>query len=374
MMQSPRHKVVHLTSVHNPFDSRIFYKECRSLSKAGYEVTLVAPHERSEIVDGVHIHAVPSPRNRQHRITRTVPTILHAAQSIDANLYHFHDPELIAVGAYLRAQGKCVIYDVHEDTPRQIQGKDWILPWLKRTVSAGVAMSEAVSARYFAGIVAATPKIAERFPEYKTVIVQNFPIINEFELAATTPYDERAAEIVYLGSIARSRGAREIVEALDKLPSELGVRLVLAGRSHTEGLREELELIPGWSHVNFLGWLSRPEVVAVLKRVRVGLVTLHPTVTYVDSYPIKLFEYMAAGIPVVASDFPLWRQIVDNARCGLLVDPLDPAAIAAAIQWLMEHPDEAEAMGRRGMHAVKQKYSWDFEVKNLLELYEAVLG
>ena len=82
---------------------------------------------------------------------------------------------------------------------------------------------------------------------------------------------------------------------------------------------------------------------------------------------------MAASLPVIASDFPLWRQIVDGAGCGLLVDPLDPKAIAGAIQWLLDNPHEAEAMGRRGRQAVATEYNWDRETRKLVALYNRML-
>ena len=221
--------------------------------------------------------------------------------------------------------------------------------------------------------MAATPVIARRFPKGKTVTVQNFPIVGELARGEAEPYDERPPHVAYVGGITTYRGAREMVRALGHLPGGSELRLMLAGTVHPPELAEELERLPGWSRVEFLGWQSRPQIAALLGRVRAGLVVLHPIVNYLDAYPVKLFEYMSVGIPVIASDFPLWRRIVDEAECGLLVDPLDPKAIAGAIQWLLEYPEEAEAMGRRGREAVRKKYNWDAEAKKLLAFYEDLL-
>jgi glycosyltransferase involved in cell wall biosynthesis len=373
MNPTSRAKIVHLTSVHRPFDVRIFHKECKTLAEQGYEVVLVAPHERSEVVEGVRIRAVPESKTRRERMTRTVGAVLSAALAENADLYHFHDPELIPVGIWLKMRGKRVVYDVHDDVPRQILSKSWIGPMLRSVVGGGAALAEGIGARLFDGILAVTPVIAHRFPKGKTVTVKNFPIVGELDQGETAPYRERPAEVAYVGVITRNRGAQKMVEAMEHLPQALGARLMLAGTFYPPGLEEELNRLPGWVQVEYLGWQSRPQVAALLGRVRMGAITSQPTITYVDAYPTKLFEYMSIGIPVVCSDFPLLREIVESVGCGILVNPLDPEAIASAIQWLLEHPEEAEIMGRRGQEAVRKKYNWDTEAENLLAFYEDLL-
>jgi len=110
-------------------------------------------------------------------------------------------------------------------------------------------------------------------------------------------------------------------------------------------------------------------VVEMLAEARLGLVLFHPRPNHLESQPNKLFEYMAAGLPVVASSFPLWKEIVEGTRCGLVVDPLDPHAAANAIRWLLAHPEEAEAMGARGRQAVHDRFNWRREEATLLDCY-----
>jgi glycosyltransferase involved in cell wall biosynthesis len=367
-------KVVHLTSVHPAFDTRVLYRECKALVEAGHKVVLVAPHDQEEMVGGVRLRAVPRPKGRWERFTGTVRAVYKAAVMEDADVYHFHDPELIPACLLLRfLTGSVVIYDVHEDLPLQILNKYWIPRWLRAGLAKIVQVVEKVSAWFLDGIVAATPTIAERFPQEKTESVQNFPIIDELVYSDVTVHVNSPSAVVYIGGINYIRGIREMVQAMELLPKSLPAKLILAGRFDPPELGPEIAQMPGWDQVEFLGWQSREGVGHLLSRARVGLVLLHPRPNYIQSYPVKLFEYMSAGVPVVASDFPLWRAIIGHANCGLLVDPLDPRAIAEAIQWLLEHPVEAEAMGKRGQEAVHERYNWGRESKKLLSLYQRLL-
>ncbi|MBF7081406.1 glycosyltransferase family 4 protein [Desulfallas sp. Bu1-1] len=363
-------KICILTSVHRPFDTRIFYREAKTLAGAGYETVLVAPHDRDEVVEGVRIRAVPQPGGRRARLTRTVWRVYRAAAAENADIYHFHDPELVPAGLMLKLRGKRVVYDVHEHVPRQILNKDWIPKWFRGMAAGAARVMEASAARLLDGIVAATPTIAEQFPVSKTVLVQNFPSPGELAAPRRVEYSERPPLIAYVGVIGVIRAIREMVEAVALLPETINARLVLAGNFNPPGLENELRDVPGWEKVEFWGWQSRAQVAEILGRVRVGLVMGYPTPNNLNGYPNKLFEYMSAGLPVIASDFPLWRSIIEDAGCGVVVDPLDPRSIARAMQWLLENPGEAEAMGKRGQEAVSAKYNWDAEARKLLQFYE----
>ena len=373
MTTRSRPKVVHLTSAHQALDTRIFVKECRTLAAAGYDVVLVCPDAPDSSRDGVRFAAVGKGiagkgKTRLARMTLGTWRVLMQALRENADVYHFHDPELIPAGLLLRLAGKRVVYDVHEDLPRQVESKDWIPRRIRPLVARGAALLETIAERAFAAIVAATPTIGERFSPAKTVVVKNFPLLSEFDAPATA-YEDRPMHVVYVGSISFVRGAAHAVRAVDALPRDLAATLVLAGKLDDDAYVHELRALPGWGRVSFLGWQNRDGVRCVLDRARVGLVTLHPVANYIEAYPVKLFEYMIAGLPVVASRFPLWERIVKDAGCGLLVDPLDPQEIAAAIAYLLRNPDEAQRMGERGRQAALAQYRWDHEAAKLVELY-----
>ncbi len=364
--------VVHLTSVHPDFDIRIFHKECKTLSQAGYRVVLIVQHDKDEEIDGLRIRRLANPKNRLDRMIRMLWQAYKAAIEEDAQIYHFHDPELIPVGLILKLHGKRVIYDVHEDYSQALLSREWIPPLLRPIISIVVSFEEWVGMKWFDGIVAATPNIASRFRSLKTVTIQNFPFLNGSRINPSIPYDQREKVIAYVGVISEPRGAKEMIQAIALLPAHLEVQLKLAGIFVPSNLEDEVKTFSGWDRVDFIGWQFYKDIMTMLGRARIGLVIFHPSPNHIKSQPNKLFEYMSAGIPVVASDFPLWRQIIEEAGCGLLVDPLDTRAIAKAIRWLLEHPEEAEAMGKRGHEAVRNRYNWDQEADKLLAFYQKI--
>jgi len=367
-------RIVHLTTVHPPFDTRIFHKEAKTLAKAGYDVALVAQHDRDQVVDGVRIIALPKPKNRFMRIFGLTWRTFRLAVNDHADIYHFHDPELLPVGVLLKlfTKGK-VIYDVHEDVPAQILTKHWIPAILRRPIAWLFERWEKLAAWFFDAVVVATEGIAERFSKHNPIVIHNYPNLEMLPptLRSTTTEDERV--LIYVGGISRLRGAVEMVDALACLPHIDNLRLDLIGRFEPASLEAELQRVQGYQHVRFLGWLQSEKVYEHLSQADIGLVCLHPEPRYLIALPVKLFEYMAAGLPVIASNFPLWKEIVEGNECGIMVDPLNPKEIARAIEYLINHPDEAHRRGENGRRAVLEKYNWETEGQKLLALYEELL-
>ena len=366
-----RARVAQLSSVHPPFDSRIFVKISRSLARAGYEVDLVVQHDRAEVRDGVRIVPISFSRTRTERLIVGGIRVFAKALRSRARIVHFHDPELIPTAFLLKAFGFRVIYDVHEDVPRQVMDKYWIAPWLRSAISKAVSGIERVAGGMFDRIVAATPAIAARFPPSKTIIVRNFPSLDEFDGLDPADYDSRPHSVAYIGGINFPRGALQMVQAIAAVDVP-GAELHLAGPIAPTSVLDRLEKESGWSRTRWHGVLDRSGVKHLLNTARVGLVLLHPTAAFLPSLPVKLFEYMAAGIPIIASDFPDWRPLVADTGAGLLVDPLNVTAIAEAIEWLLANPGEARNMGERGRKAVLTHYNWRSEEAKLLAAYEGI--
>ena len=377
VMGGRKNGVIAFSTVHSRGDTRIRVKETASLAEGlGAGIGLYVQDGKGPECDEVSGVAVVDtgapPGGRARRMVLGAWRMYRAVRAARPEVAHFHDPELIPVGLALKLSGIKVVYDVHEDVPRQILGKHWISPWLRRPVSWATEAFEWLAGRAFDGVVAATPTIARRFPDHKTATVQNFPILAELVAPDPVPYAQRPPHFAYVGGITGIRGSREMVEAIRQV-TEPECRLQLAGGFSPAAYGNELAALPGWERVAFHGWASRPEVASILGNVRAGLVLFHPAPNHLDAQPNKMFEYMAAGLPIIASDFPLWREIVDGAGCGLLVDPQDSAAIAEAMEWLLANPEEAEAMGQRGREAVERQYNWAPEAEKLLALYERLL-
>ncbi|MBM78681.1 MAG: glycosyl transferase [Crocinitomicaceae bacterium] len=358
-------KVCHITTVHKANDVRIFHKQCRSLQKHGFFVNLIAPNVKNQEIEGVKIIGLkPIKENRFYRIFKLSKTAYKLAIETNADIYHFHDPELLRIGLKLRKKGKKVIYDAHEDLPRQILTKHWINPILRKATAFLIEKYENYAATKMSAIIGATSHISNRFSSVNalSININNYPIISEFENSLI--FNENNY-IVYSGGISKERGIVEIINAIE----DTQIQLLLAGKFLDPKLENELHLLKGWKNVSYLGFLSRSEISNVYKKSSIGMVTLHPTLNYKDSLPVKMFEYMASGIPIIASNFSKWKEIIDEHKCGITVNPKDSNDIKTSIENMINNPKEAKEMGENGKRAIANVFNWKIEEQKLIELY-----
>lgn len=329
---------------------------------------IVADAQGDVRTEGIDILDAGKQRGRLRRIFKSASKVYQLASRMNANIYVLHDPELIPWGLALKRRGKKVIFDSHEDVPTQLLGKPYLnrvsAPLLARTCE----VMEAYACRRFDGVVGATPFIRDKFLKInsRTIDINNYPMLEEFDGESVCA--ENSMQICYVGNLAAMRGLYEMVHACSLLRTP--AKLVLAGSFDSPQLENSVSKGTGWHRVEVMGYLTRAGVRDVMCRSVAGLVTLHPRPNYLDALPVKMFEYMAAGIPVIASNFPRWREIIESNACGLCVDPMNPAAIAAAIDYLITHPDHARQMGRNGRLAVIEKYNWNMESRKLLDFYD----
>lgn len=366
-------KIAHLTSVHPRYDTRIFLKECTSLANNGFSVSLVvADGKGDEQKNNVAIYDVGASKGRFDRIRNAPKRVFKKAVELDADIYHLHDPELIPIGLKLKKLGKKVVFDAHEDVAKDILSKEYMPRLIRATVSQFYSFYERWACSKLDAVVAATPFISDKYLAMgiTSVDINNYPL--QGELAnGEIDWSQKQAQVAYVGGIGRIRGIHEMVQAMEFVTSD--ARFGLGGSFNEADFERAVKAEKGWDKVDELGWLDRDGVRKLLNESVAGLVTLHPVINYLDSLPVKMFEYMATGLPVIASNFPLWKQIIEGNQCGLCVDPLDPQAIAQAIDYLVTHPAEAEQMGRNGQKAVHEKYNWTIEENKFLNLYTSLL-
>jgi glycosyltransferase involved in cell wall biosynthesis len=239
-------------------------------------------------------------------------------------------------------------------------------------LSKGIAFYESWACAQFDGVIGATPIIRDKFLSINpnTIDINNFPLLHELE--NTSSWSDKRSAVCYVGGIAQTRGIQEVCAAMGQLQSDAQLNLV--GEFSEPALKQQVQTLPGWQRVNAMGFVDRQGVREILRYSMAGLVTFHPQPNHIDAQPNKMFEYMSAGIPVIASDFPLWRGIVVGNDCGLVVDPLKPDEIAKAIDTLVANPDMAQRMGENGRRAVENRYNWPIEEQKLLAFYSTVLS
>jgi glycosyltransferase involved in cell wall biosynthesis len=219
---------------------------------------------------------------------------------------------------------------------------------------------------WFDAIIVAEPVIAAYFPASKTTLIRNFPILAQFP-DPVKPYSSRPRRVVYVGLLSRPRGTVEMAEAARLVSTGEKFVMTFAGDFSPSSLRDE---IVGKYPVEYISWLDARQVVDLLMDSRAGMIVPHPIKRYNTNYPVKLFEYMAAGLPVIASKHGESAKFVDEAKGGIVVDPLNPQEIGAAISRILEQPDEASEMGKRGRDLVSEKYNWEEESRTLVKLYQ----
>ncbi len=370
-----KQKVCVLTTVHSPFDMRIYHKEIHSLLKAGYQITLVAPTEKGLTKKNFKLVPLMKHSSVLKRIFLSNFQPLSLALKSKSDVYHFHDPELIFVGLTLKVLGKKVIYDVHEDYETAILSKTYLKPPIRKVVSFIFNLFEKNLSRFFDAIIVPSENIKAKFCLYnpRTVLVRNYPWLKDFkDINFETNRESTSFKLIYVGSLTRIRGIKEIVQSLELLPDD--VNLILAGKFHSKKFEKEILSLPAFKKVTYLGQIPPEKVGSLLSSANVGLVTLYPKSNYLEALPTKLFEYMAAGLPVIVSNFPEYKKMIKKGGFGLVVDPKKPEEIATAVKILKEQPELRKEMGKRGREAFLNKYNFELEEKKLLKLYQELIG
>ena len=282
---------------------------------------------------------------------------------MDCDIYHFHDPELLGYGLKLKRKGKKVIFDSHEDVPAQILDKKWLPRVVRRIISVSYKKYETYVVKRLDMVIAATPFIKEQFINRtkKVDVINNYPRLDDI-IFQDNSFESRKSELCYVGGIDSLRGEDVMLSAMERIPA----RLILAGRHNTE------DLDVGVGKISYIGQVEREMVNEIYKQSVLGIVLYQPAENHFFSQPIKLFEYMAVGLPVMCSDFELWRKIVEENGAGICVGANDIDAIVNAVNYLLMNRKIAQKMGRNGRKVIEKAFSWQPEGLKLCKLYKDI--
>lgn len=360
-------RIVHLSTVHHDWDNRIVNKECRALAEAGFDVHLVISADEDRTTDGVRIHAIKQ-RSRSRRLVGSQWEGWRKLAELKPQLLHIHDPELLPLAvAYTRSHGIPLIYDAHEDLVKQLSTKPWLTPRKARVVNPLARTLLRLADRYCAAVVTATDDIAAGFTRERggrarpVVTVRNLPWLRDFT-AADVAANPKVA--VYTGDLTRERGVALMVDSVKRVPD---ARLVLAGRLLVPQSVVDSDV------VDHRGLVPPSELSGIIASARVGLIFLKRLPNYENSLPTKVFEYMASGVPFLATDFPAWKALFGGCEGGVFVDTDDPDAVARELSALLDDPERCAELGRRGRRAVEREFSFEVEAEKLVGLVRSLI-
>jgi len=362
-------RVFIFTSVHPWNDVRIFHKQACSLSKE-FEVELHAPANFNRKVEGgVTIFGLPIWTSKISRI-KTISILCWRTLKSKADIFHFHDPELILVGLLIKYfKGKSVIYDIHENTRQLILERSWI-PWVfRKPLHYLLSFLERTSMSNFDKIILAEDSYC-KFISTNAMVIHNYPLWQRIEEVPKT------IDVVYVGGVLKERGAFEMLRIANQIKLTVPNFIMKIIGPIAESLHHEMskylqdnDLI---NNVILSGRLAYPTAMEEIARSKVGIAILHPIRNYTESLPTKLFEYMRFGLPYVASDFPYWKTLFENEHAGyhLRYDNIELAA--EKISDLLENENLRDEYGSRGSELAKTKFSWSSEEANLFNVYNEI--
>lgn len=364
-------KVCHITTVHPKNDNRIFYKECVTLKEAGYDVSFLIAGEENHRKNGVNIIGLKKHKSRLSNFLLTsFMGVLKSEKKIKADLYHFHDPELIFTGLFLKLKGKKVIYDIHENNSAAIMSKPYIKSRIvKWIISKCFDLLEKNAIRFFDGIITARPDITEKFKHKNIVTLRNFPILdfNSQSKEYIEPSKDTKKSVIFVGGMSHIRGIDTLIDAFNEMPE---YDLKLLGPIKQLKLKEKVETSN--ENIKYLGTVEPYEIFNHIYESTAGIITFLPAPNHVKTLATKPFEYMACGRPMIMSNFPYWKNFFQDS--SLYTDPENKDEIIKVCRELLENDTLSEEMGRTNLKLAITEYNWKEESKRMIKLYSKILG
>ena len=379
-----RGKVLHIafvTSIHPDFDARV-WKYAVMLARRGHTVHLVCPWQVSEgeVCEGVMLHPFPRARTR---LARPASIPWHLARKLwplvrAVDVVHFHDIDILPYMAVL-ALFKPVVYDVHENYPEEMLVRQWIPRCLRRFLYHGVRWVQAALSRLTRNVVFVVPEQQKDFPmsTLQTVIVRNYATLDLLE-RVSPDYSSRADTVVFTGTNYEANGTFLFLEiAARMLGRRPDVRFVMADRWADESTRDRALALIQECHLKNVTIVPNVLPQDVIGHLNQGTIGISPALRLpkcVRALPTKLFEYMAAGLPVVASDLPTTTSLAGQTGGIVLCRPEEPETFVAAIERLVDDREYGRELGQNGQNAFKQRFCWESQADVVEHFYCDILS
>lgn len=368
-------KVCHMTSTHLPKDQRIFYKECVSLTNAGYDVYLV---EQGESVEDSGVHIVGTGEQKKSVYYRLLVRPLHVyrlAKKLKADVYHFHDMELLPYGVLLKNKKNKVIFDYHEDFASKF-AESQHLPgpaWFKNFIAKLYLQFEIWALKKVDAVISVTPHICERLKKVNphVYMITNYPVIPSEADMLVEEYNAVSEYVAFAGQVSEVYSISTIIDALQEFKE---IQFKMCGVLKRDGDLAEYKSRDKNNIVNYIGMLPYMGVFAFFSGARAAFALPNYTANTCGKLGTlgcnKLYEAMASGVPVICTDYTLWTELIQKYQCGICVNPNSRSQIQKAVRYILDHPEEAAEMGRKGREAVLTEFNWNTQEKILLSVYQ----
>lgn len=371
-------KVCHISSMHNNWaDDRIYERACQGLNNEGFDVHLVftrpdnVPQE-----EGVLFHWIKPRTGFKRRWFSSIEAV-DKAIAINADIYHFHDPDLLPHISKIKKKlpNAKVVYDMHEN--HQVRFTQWGLPSFFGKL---YHRYEIKKINQIDGFITTTESMKSLFKETKKpgIVVRNSVSIKRLEHIDIDSVNPFHPPVMYTsGSQSHSRLVLETVQSMKYIPSDLDYQMMFAGR-YSPGIEDELitQAKKDGTDKRLLleGMIPWDDNFIRTAKAFCGCVFYEDNLNNRVTLPNRLYEYMFSGIPIVVSDFPELRNIVEKANCGVIVNSESPKDIAKAFEFLLRNPEEAKRMGENGRKAIFEDFGYHVDLKNTVEFYHTILN
>lgn len=392
-------KVCMISTNHDLFDDRIYWKQALSLKKYGYDVFCIAISDKDETGithEGIKYYKVKSKGKKYKSVFKrnifydetfsyeTFKNIFTIAKDLECNVYHFHDLYLNLICKRLKKLPfkPKIIYDVHECYPEQIR-EYRKLSGLKKInnniYSYFIRLWEVNCSRYCDYIITTETSVNKKFSNYigkdKVNIIYNYA---NFYVKKFLDFNEKEFHAIYCGGINRIRSAMELLEVANIAKKQMpNFKLLFLGPISDNILERDMknfiEKNKLENNVILKGKVPYQEVEKYYSKSKVGLAIFKSSLTFRKTVQIKTFEYMAFGLPMVGSNFGNIQKYINEADSGITVDPSNPNEIWNAIYKILKNEKLYDTYSKNGINAVKERYNWHAMEKKLLQIYNKIL-